>query len=263
MDQPGILSRAALAALAAALVLGVAACGGGDGDSAETGTGATTSSEPQQVPFRDGRDGLVKPSPSNDSANRAPRGASVTYNDPPPPLAAGVVAAAQAAGCTAASFTSEANPQDHIDGESATTQSIPPLSGAHNERWADWGVYDRPVPYKHQIHNLEHGGVIIHYGTEVPVEAVNSLRNLWAASPAFVMVVPDSNPTFPKNAVVAGSWQRWVVCKPYSAAKVAAIEAFVKEYRGRGPEPAAALNAGGDRPDGLPAPEISDTAAEG
>lgn len=259
MDQPGVLSRVGLAAVVAAVALGVAACGGGE--TAGT-TSSTAGSTPEQPDFTDNRSGLVEPEPALDRANRAPRGASVNYADPPPPIAAAVKAAADAAKCTVASFASEAEPQNHIPGESAATLSIPPLSGAHNEYWADWGVYDKPIPYKHQLHNLEHGGVVIHYGTGVPVEGVNALRALWAKSPAFLIVVPDSNPQFPKDAVVAGSQQRWMVCKPFAPAQVSAIGAFDDEYRGRGPEQSLARNVGGDRPDGLPGPAIPDKGAE-
>lgn len=264
MDQARLLRRAGLVALAAALTLGLAACGGGDGGN-ETNGGTTSTGAaptPQQAEFTDDRSGLAEPEPARDSAGRVPRGSSVTYNDPPPPIAAAVTAAAQTAKCSATSFASEAEPQSHIDGESAATLTIPPLSGAHSEYWADWGVYNKPVPYKHQLHNLEHGGVIIHYGTEVPVEGVNALRSLWAKKPAFVIVVPDAHKDFSKDAVVVGSQQRWLVCKPFTPAQISAVEAFVDEYRGRGPEAVAAKNAGGERPDGLPGPEISDKGAE-
>ncbi len=260
MDQPGLLrplGRVGVAILVGVFALGVAACGGG-GKSASTTSGST----PEQPDFTDNRAGLIEPEPAIDSANRAPRGASVTYNDPPPPIAAAVRAAADTAKCSVASFASEKDPQNHITGESATTLSIPPLSGAHNAYWADWGVYNKPVPYKHQLHNLEHGGVVIHYGIEVPVDGVNALRTLWAKSPAYLLVVPDSNPKFPKDAVVVGSQQRWMVCKPFAPAQAGAIEVFVDEYRGRGPEQIPAKNAGGSRPDGLPAPKISDKGAE-
>lgn len=246
-----------MAAMAATIALAVAACGGDSSPNSTTTGGAN----PQQPDFTDDRPGLVKPEPAQDRANRVPRSPSVTYNDPPPPIAAEVKAAAEAAGCAAASFASEADPQSHLSGEAATTFSIPPLSGAHNERWADWGVYNKPVPYKHQLHNLEHGGVIIHYGTEVPVEGVNALREMWARSPAYLMIVPNTSPQFPKDAVVAGSWQRWVVCKPFAPAQVSAMERFAAAYRGRGPESAAALN--GSRPEGVAGPEISDKGAEG
>lgn len=240
------------------VALGAAACGGGsNGD-----TTSSNGSAPEQPDFTDNRAGLIEPEPAIDSADRVPRGASVNYNDPPPPIAAAVKAAASAVNCTVASFASEKDPQNHITGESAATLSIPPLSGAHNGYWADWGVYNKPIPYKHQLHNLEHGGVVIHYGTGVPVEGVNALRTLWAASPAYLIVVPDSNPKFPTQAVVVGSQQRWMVCKPFAPAQVSAIQAYVDEYRGRGPEQAAAKNAGGDRPAGLPAPKIPDKGAK-
>ena len=243
------------------LVVGVAACGGGS--SSNTGVDTATTGL-QQAPFTDNRSGLVKPDPSSDAANRnpSPLGPSVNYNDPPPPIAAGVQAAAQTAGCVVKSWPSEANPQSHIDGESSTVISVPPLSGAHNARWADWGVYNQPVPFKHQMHNLEHGGVFVHYGRDVPVEGVNAIREWWAKSPSFLIVAPDTAPQFPVNAVVVGSQQRWMVCKPFNAAQIAAIDAFAKEYRGRGPEQIRAVNSGDPRPDGLPAPVISDKGAE-
>ena len=259
MDQPGFLSRVAVAALVATVALGVSACGGGGKSSSTPTNGAT----PEQADFTDNRSGLTEPEPALDPANRAGRSASVNYNDPPPPIAAAVKAAADSAKCTVASFASEKDPQTHITGESAATLSIPPLSGAHNGFWADWGVYNKPIPYKHQLHNLEHGGVIIHYGTEVPVEGVNALRTLWAKSPAFLIVVPDTNPKFPKDALVVGSQQRWLVCKPFAPAQVSAVEAFALEYRGRGPETGAvAKNVGSDRPAGLPGPKIADQGAK-
>lgn len=244
--------------MAAGLSFGVAACGGDDNGTTPTGNGPA----PVQTDFTDDRDGLVEPEPALDPANRQPRGASVNYSDPPPPIAAAVQAAADTAKCTVKSWASEADPGDHVEGEAAATITVPPLSGSHNEYWADWGVYNKPVPYKHQLHNLEHGGVIIHYGTDVPVAGVNALRELWAKSPAYVMVVPDTSASFPKDGVVVGSQQRWMSCKPFTPAMTSAIEAYIDEYRGRGPEPTLAQNAGGERPDGLPAPKIEDKGAK-
>lgn len=261
MDQARLLTRIGVPALVVALGLGVAACGGSSKNDTTSST-PTDTAQPQQPSFTDDRDGLIEPEPALDPANRTGRGASVNYNDPPPPIAAAVKAAADAAKCTVAGFPSEANPQQHTSAEAATTQSIPPLSGTHNEVWADWGVYNKPIPYKFQLHNLEHGGVVIHYGTGVSVEGVNALRTLWAKSPAFVIVVPDSHPKFPKDAVVVGSQQRWMVCKPFAPTQVSAIDAYIQEYRGRGPEPQVAKNAQGDKPDGLPGPKIEDKGAK-
>lgn len=262
MDRPGILSGLGLTAIVATVTLGVAACGGGEETSTNTGTGDT---EVRQLQFTDDRPGLVRPEPVTDAANRRPRGPSVAHNDPAPPIAATVKAAVDAAGCKTNSFPSEADPQLHIPGEAAAAQSLPPVSGGHNERWADWGVYNRPVPYKYQLHNLEHGGVLVHYGRDVPVDAVNAIRELWAKSPAYLIVTPDTGVTpkasFPGDAVVAGSQQRWISCRPFTAAQVSAIAAFVAEYRGRGPEQIQATNPDVDRPGDLPAPELPDPGA--
>lgn len=240
--------------------LALAACGGSTPKLSDSGDG--------QVPFTDDRPGLAKPDPAADNANRQPRGVSVTYNDPPPPISAAVQAAAGAAGCAARGFfgepaTIQADGTYHVSGTPIPTISIPPLSGLHNARWADWGVYNQPVPYRYQVHNLEHGGVIIHYGKNVPVEGVNALRALWAKSPAYVIVLPDTQPKFTPDSVVAGSWQRWVVCKSFKPAQISAIAAFVNEYRGRGPEQALAIDAGGDKPADLPSPAIADPGAKG
>ncbi len=250
-----------MVAAVAALSLGIAACGGGSSSST---SGSGPSGSAQQAAFTDNRAGLVTPTPASDPANRnpSPLGPSVNYNDPPPPIAAGVEAAAQTAGCTVKSWPSEANPQNHIDGEAATTITVPPLSGAHNPRWADWGVYNQPVPYKYQLHNLEHGGVFVHYGRNVPVAGVNAIREWWATSPAYILVAPDTAPQFPATAVVAGSQQRWLVCKRFTPAQIAAVDAFAKEYRGRGPEQIRAIDSSDARPSDHPAPVIPDSGAK-
>ncbi|MFQ5883302.1 MAG: DUF255 domain-containing protein [Candidatus Methylomirabilales bacterium] len=46
--------------------------------------------------------------------------------------------------------------------------SDPPTSGPHLPQVARWGIYDQPVPRESQVHNLEHGGVIIQYNCECP-----------------------------------------------------------------------------------------------
>jgi hypothetical protein len=46
----------------------------------------------------------------------------------------------------------------------------------HYQEWAVWNFYDEPVPLTQSTHNLEHGGVIIHYGPDVPDAEVEALR---------------------------------------------------------------------------------------
>lgn len=54
----------------------------------------------------------------------------------------------------------------HIRKESAHPpyNSIPPTSGWHyGDAEAAWGVHEDPIPDEVQVHNLEHGGVLIQY----------------------------------------------------------------------------------------------------
>ncbi|MGZ3421584.1 MAG: DUF3105 domain-containing protein [Polyangiales bacterium] len=39
----------------------------------------------------------------------------------------------------------------------------PPSSGDHYGDWADFKVYDKPVPYGNLVHSLEHGAVVLLY----------------------------------------------------------------------------------------------------
>lgn len=180
-----------------------------------------------------------------------PRPSSVANGDgPAPPIAADVAAAARSAGCETKAFPSEG--RNHVDGTPTYRQSRPPTSGPHNPVWADWGTYDEAVPEWFQVHNLEHGGVIVHVGSQVAETARQGLIDVWRQNPAYLLVVPGEGPSFPQNGVVATSWQRWVACKPYTDAARSAIAAFADEYRGAGPEPVQAYNGppadGGDRP---------------
>ena len=52
----------------------------------------------------------------------------------------------------------------HIDQCSPTTYlTNPPSSGNHYPIWANYRVYDKPVPWGFLVHQLEHGAVVISY----------------------------------------------------------------------------------------------------
>lgn len=55
--------------------------------------------------------------------------------------------------------------RDHIPegGSHAPYNMSPPTSGWHYDRWASWGIKTEPLPEELFIHNMEHGGVILHY----------------------------------------------------------------------------------------------------
>jgi hypothetical protein len=77
----------------------------------------------------------------------------------------------------------------------------PPSSGAHYPVWADFGVYDFPLPRGFWVHNLEHGAVVVTYNcpdgcADEVARAVAWLHGLTPdalcpAGPARALLVPD------------------------------------------------------------------------
>ena len=93
-------------------------------------------------------------------------------------------------------------------------ETVPPCTGTHYSSWADYGVYDAPVPWGFLVHCMEHGGVVLSYGcdaAECPdvvaaMEAIASEQtdSLCAgANPNRIVVAPD--PTLPAP-VAAAAW---------------------------------------------------------
>lgn len=201
---------------------------------------------------------------SADDAARFPRESSVGEgtSSAPPTFSASVRRAARAAGCTVRAFPSEG--RAHVDTQPVYKQSQPPTSGSHNPVWADFGMYSDPVPSVYLLHALEHGAVVMYEGRGIPETTRTAIRRMWEQSPAYMIVVPGSTKGFPAGAVVATSWQRWMVCRTPGPKTIQALTEFRDVYRGTGPEGAPALNAPADSTGAeknLPTPSTPDTKA--
>ena len=70
--------------------------------------------------------------------------------------------------------TYESEGRQHVNTLDAKVdyKTDPPTSGSHYVVPAVWGIYDRPINQLQSVHNLEHGGVIIQYGDDVPQATV-------------------------------------------------------------------------------------------
>lgn len=68
--------------------------------------------------------------------------------------------------------------------------SDPPSSGPHYAQWAPWQWYDDPVRQTILVHNLEHGGVVIQYGSEVSESDVQELQSFYQDDPNGLVVAP-------------------------------------------------------------------------
>ena len=101
-------------------------------------------------------------------------------------------AAVESAGCALESFPALPNQPDHSDVPTLTTKpewnSNPPTSGPHYGEWVVWNFYDEEVPLVKSVHNLEHGGVVIHYGPQVPQSEMEKLRAFYADDPNGLLV---------------------------------------------------------------------------
>jgi Protein of unknown function (DUF3105) len=112
-----------------------------------------------------------------------------------------------AAGYTLKSYPALANEGNHSDVPSVDTKvkwnSNPPTSGPHYQQWAVWNFYETPVPLTMSTHNLEHGGIVIHYGPQVPEAELDKLRSFYNGDPNAVLVAPLPSAG---NKVIASAW---------------------------------------------------------
>jgi hypothetical protein len=154
----------------------------------------------------------------------------------------------EAAGFTLQSFPALANKSDHSDVPTLATKpkwnSSPPTSGPHYGVPAVWDFYDEEVPLVQTVHNLEHGGVVIHYGPLFPKADVEKIRAWYADDPNGLVVAPlKSN----KNKVTLSAWtapdassgtrdrgRGWLATG--TKFDKAAFDAFVDAHRYKGPE---------------------------
>ena len=103
-----------------------------------------------------------------------------------------VAQAMRDAGCTYQVFEGEPSGV-HIANPAATPKewnSFPPTSGPHFGQWVIWGEYDEPVRLAQAVHNLEHGGIVMYYGSDVPDEEVTKLRSFYRSDPAAMLLSP-------------------------------------------------------------------------
>jgi hypothetical protein len=120
--------------------------------------------------------------------------------------------------------------------------SFPPTSGRHYYQWVLWGDYTEPQPLIKEVHNLEHGGVIIQYGNKVPQSDITKINDFWQSDPNAMLVAP-----LPKlgNKIALTSWGQWAECTQFNQN---AFAKFRSAFRYHAPEssvfPKSALEPG-------------------
>jgi hypothetical protein len=112
--------------------------------------------------------------------------------------------------------------------------SVPATSGLHNPQTAIWNLYDEPVPQINSTHNLEHGGVLVQYGSEVPQSAVIAIGDWYQGDTNGLIVAPlaeEQEEERPELAdkIVLTSWTHMMTCSDFDEG---AFDDFKDDYRG-------------------------------
>ena len=176
------------------------------------------------------------------------------------PSAAEVREKLVAAGCTLRGVDAQAG--DHTLGPDDTSDwnTDPPTSGPHfgfdqnqNLGTVIWGRYEEPVQLARLVHNLEHGGIFILYGDDVPDPVVAELAAFYEDHRNGTVMAP-----LPRlgEQVALGAWVaeegeegngRGYLAK-CDAFDEDAFSAFFTAFQFKGPErfPANALLPGGN-----------------
>jgi len=146
-----------------------------------------------------------------------------------------------AAGCTFKTYPNLG--QQHVSSLTAKVDynSFPPTSGPHYAEPAPWNFYDSPIDSQVRgVHNLEHGGVVVQWGSGVPAATVEQLRSFWQASPNGMLMAP-----LPRlgDKIAMTAWTHLARCRRFDES---AFKAFRDAYRAKGPErfPLSALQPG-------------------
>ncbi len=103
--------------------------------------------------------------------------------------------ALEAAGCTLQVVPGVKNKSDDSDVPTPDTISPlwntdPPTSGPHYAIPALFGAYDTPLQLARVVHDLEHGGVYILYGSKVDQSTVEGLRRFTTQHPVGTLLAP-------------------------------------------------------------------------
>ncbi len=106
----------------------------------------------------------------------------------------------------------------------------PPTSGQHFAQTARWGIHDEPVPNENQVHNLEHGGIVIQYNDSVSAEQISELEGI--ANQCDVKLILAPRPDMEQPIAVTA----WTHYQNFDLVDRDAIQEFIDAHVDEGPE---------------------------
>jgi hypothetical protein len=96
----------------------------------------------------------------------------------------------RAAGCTIVKKPAMGRQHVNTLAKGFKYNTFPPTTGPHFPSPPVWDFYDAPIEQFRLIHNLEHGGVVIQYGKDVPDSTVAEIRDWYFHDPNGIVVAP-------------------------------------------------------------------------
>lgn len=108
--------------------------------------------------------------------------------------------------------------------------SNPPTSGRHAAASAECGIYVEEVPDVAQVHNLEHGTIVIQYEPDLPEADRNALQEYARSKSSHILVAPREGL---ETAIAVTAWTRLL---PLDTVDLDTIEVFYGRFAQRGPE---------------------------
>lgn len=114
-----------------------------------------------------------------------------------------------------------------IEQEHVSYNTSPPTSGPHLNQKAAWGVSEEQIVDELQVHNLEDGGVIIHYDPEKVDDATKTnLANIVNGYSDKVILEPYADL---ETAIVLTAWTKIDKLQAFDEDE---ITSFIAAYRG-------------------------------
>ncbi|MGH3034494.1 MAG: DUF3105 domain-containing protein [Gaiellaceae bacterium] len=139
--------------------------------------------------------------------------------------------------CKLQSFSDQGRNHISEPSEGFEYNSTPPTSGEHYpqpDAPVIWNVYDQPLDQTALVHNLEHGGVVVQYGSGVSEATVGAIVDWYGDDPRGLVVAPlppeleEEKPAL-EGRIAVTAWTHLMTC---SAFEEAAFDEFLDRYRG-------------------------------
>lgn len=143
---------------------------------------------------------------------------------------AALAAAIDEAGCSdIRSFDSEG--EEHLAPNESYSdyQTNPPTSGPHRAQPAPWGSYRDAPEQETLVHNLEHGGIVIHYKdlNDADIDRIDAFADSYGDG-----VISAPNPDI-ETPVAFAAWRHHQTCEQLN---FTVIEGFIADRCNKGPE---------------------------